>query len=90
MIDPRAAQEVIERLRNHTVTMTSMSALTDRERQVLDLVREGMTNREIAARLSLSEKTVKNYVASLLSKLGMQRRSQAAAYIARRGETPKV
>ncbi len=87
MIDPQAAQEVIERLRNHTVTMTSMSALTDQERRVLDLVGEGMTNRQIAERLSLSEKTVKNYVASLLSKLGMHRRSQAAAYIARRGET---
>ncbi len=87
MIDPHAAQEVIERLRNHTVTMTSMSALTDQERRVLDLVGEGMTNRQIAERLSLSEKTVKNYVASLLSKLGMHRRSQAAAYIARRGET---
>jgi len=89
MIDPRAAQEVIERLRNQTVTMTSMSALTDQERRVLDLVGEGMTNRQIAERLSLSEKTVKNYVASLLSKLGMHRRSQAAAYIARRGETPR-
>ena len=90
MIDPRAALEVIERLRNQTVTMTSMSALTDQERRVLDLVGEGMTNRQIAERLSLSEKTVKNYVASLLSKLGMHRRSQAAAYIARRGETPKL
>jgi DNA-binding NarL/FixJ family response regulator len=69
--------------------MTSMSALTDQERRVLDLVGEGMTNRQIAERLSLSEKTVKNYVASLLSKLGMHRRSQAAAYIARRGETPR-
>jgi two-component system, NarL family, response regulator DevR len=87
MIDPRAAQQVIERLRNQSVTMTSMSALTAQERRVLELVGEGLTNRQIAERLSLSEKTVKNYVASLLSKLGMQRRSQAAAYIARRGES---
>ncbi|HUC58441.1 MAG TPA: response regulator transcription factor [Streptosporangiaceae bacterium] len=83
MIDPRAAQQVIERLRDQSVRMTSMSALTDQERRVLDLIGEGMTNRQIAERLSLSEKTVKNYVASLLSKLGMHRRTQAAAYIAR-------
>ena len=86
IIDPRAAQAVIERLRNQSVTKTSMSTLTGQERRVLDLIGEGLTNRQIAARLSLSESTVKNYVASLLSKLGMQRRSQAAAYVARNGE----
>ena len=67
--------------------MTFISALTDQERRVLDLLGEGLTNRQIAERLSLAEKTVKNYVASLLSKLGMRRRSQAAAYVARRGDT---
>jgi two-component system response regulator DevR len=87
IIDPRAAQTVIERLRDQTVTMTSTSSLTDQERRVLDLVGEGLTNRQIAERLSLSESTVKNYVASLLSKLGLQRRSQAAAYVARLGDT---
>jgi two-component system response regulator DevR len=87
IIDPGAVQAVIERLRDQTVTTTSMSTLTDQERRVLDLVGEGLTNRQIAARLSLSESTVKNYVASLLSKLGMQRRSQAAAYVARHGQT---
>jgi two-component system, NarL family, response regulator DevR len=86
IIDPHAAQAMIERLRNQSVTKTSMSTLTDQERRVLDLIGEGLTNRLIAARLSLSESTVKNYVASLLSKLGMQRRSQAAAYVARHGE----
>ncbi len=85
MIDPHTAQQVIERLRNRTASMASTAALTDQERGVLDLVGEGLTNKQIAERMSLSEKTVKNYVASLLSKLGMHRRSQAAAYVARRG-----
>jgi two-component system response regulator DevR len=88
IIDPRAAQAVIERLRDQTVKITSASSLTDQERRVLDLVGEGLTNRQIAARLSLSESTVKNYVASLLSKLGLQRRAQAAAYVTQLGQTP--
>jgi DNA-binding NarL/FixJ family response regulator len=87
LIDPVAAQQAIERLREQTVSMTFISALTDQERRVLELLGEGLSNRQIAQRLSLAEKTVKNYVASLLSKLGMQRRSQAAAYVARRGQT---
>ena len=87
LIDPVAAQQAIERLREQTVSVTSISALTDQERRVLDLLGDGLTNRQIAERLSLAEKTVKNYVASLLSKLGMRRRSQAAAYVARRGDT---
>jgi two-component system, NarL family, response regulator DevR len=87
LIDPLAAQQAIERLREQTTSMTFISALTDQERRVLDLLGEGLTNRQIAQRMSLAEKTVKNYVASLLSKLGMQRRSQAAVYVARRGAT---
>jgi DNA-binding NarL/FixJ family response regulator len=87
LIDPLAAQQAIERLRQQTVSMTCASTLTDQERRVLDLLGEGLSNRQIAGRLSLAEKTVKNYVASLLSKLGMQRRSQAAAFVARRGDT---
>jgi two-component system response regulator DevR len=90
IIDPRAAQAVIERLRDQTATMSSTSTLTDQERRVLDLVGEGLTNRQIAARLSLSESTVKNYVASMLSKLGLQRRSQAAVYVARHGQTTQT
>jgi two-component system response regulator DevR len=85
LIDPLAAQEAIERLREQTVSLAYTSTLTDQERRVLDLLGEGLSNRQIAERLSLAEKTVKNYVASLLSKLGMQRRSQAAAFVARRG-----
>ena len=53
-----------------------------RESQVLDLIAEGLTNREIGARLGLAEKTVKNYVSGLLAKLGMERRTQAAVYAA--------
>jgi DNA-binding NarL/FixJ family response regulator len=55
-------------------------ALTLRERQVLDLITEGLTNRQIGERLGLAEKTVKNYVSGLLAKLGMERRTQAAVY----------
>lgn len=62
---------------------TSSCGLTEQERKILDLIGEGLTNRVIGERLHLAEKTIKNYVSSLLSKLGMERRSQAAAYVAR-------
>lgn len=62
-----------------------MDALTPQERRVLELVGGGLTNRQIAAEMFLAEKTVKNYVSSLLSKLGFERRTQAAVYIANRG-----
>jgi two-component system, NarL family, response regulator DevR len=58
--------------------------LTRREARILALIAEGFTNRQIAARLELSEKTVKNYVSNVLGKLGLSRRAQAAAYMARR------
>jgi two-component system response regulator DevR len=57
-----------------------LAALTDREREILDLIADGLTNRQIGDRLFLAEKTVKNYVSGLLAKLGMQRRTQAAVY----------
>ncbi|WP_443072100.1 response regulator [Streptomyces sp. WMMC1477] len=60
-----------------------LAGLTDQERRILDLIGEGLTNRAIGDRLHLAEKTVKNYVSALLGKLGMARRSQAAAYVAR-------
>jgi DNA-binding NarL/FixJ family response regulator len=87
VIDLLATQQAIERLREQTVSIRSLAALTNQERRVLDLLGEGLSNRQIGERLSLTEKTVKNYVASLLGKLGMHRRSQAAAYVARRGRT---
>jgi DNA-binding NarL/FixJ family response regulator len=61
-----------------------LAALTERERAVLELMGEGLSNRQIAERLFLAEKTVKNYVTSVLAKLGMERRTQAVAWIARR------
>ncbi|WP_237773274.1 response regulator transcription factor, partial [Streptomyces luteocolor] len=76
---------VLERLRdgNNAKGDDRLANLTDQERKILDLIGEGLTNRVIGERLHLAEKTIKNYVSSLLSKLGMERRSQAAAYVAR-------
>ena len=58
-----------------------MAALSEREREVLELITQGMTNRQIAARLFIGEQTVKNHVSRLLAKMGLQRRSQAAVYL---------
>ena len=63
-----------------------LAGLTDQERRILDLIAEGMTNRQIGEQLFLAEKTVKNYVSNLLAKLGMSRRTEAAAYAARLSE----
>jgi two-component system, NarL family, response regulator DevR len=85
LLDPVTTARVLERIRRGTEP-DQFAALTDRERRVLELLGEGMTNREIAQRLFLAEKTVKNYVTSVLAKLGMQRRTQAVALIARQGK----
>ncbi len=85
-LDAHAAQRVIARLRDQMTLVDPLSALTRQEKIVLDLVGEGLTNRQIAERMSLAEKTAKNYVSSLLTKLGMQRRAQAAAFAARLAE----
>ncbi len=82
-LDAHAAQRVMARLRERMSSIDPLSALTDQEKKVLDLVGEGLTNRQIAERMVLAEKTAKNYVSSLLAKLGMQRRAQAAAFAAR-------
>lgn len=85
LLDPVATARVLERLRNGgTGQNDELARLTGQERKILDLIGEGLTNRQIGERLHLAEKTIKNYVSSLLSKLGMERRSQAAAYVARR------
>jgi len=84
LLDPVSTARVLDKMR-HPPT-DELTALTDRERDVLELIGQGMSNREIAERLFLAEKTVKNYVTSVLAKLGMQRRTQAAAWIARRGK----
>lgn len=86
LLDPVATARVMERLRdggNPARGDERLANLTEQERRILDLIGEGLTNREIGDRLHLAEKTIKNYVSGLLSKLGMQRRSQAAAYVAR-------
>lgn len=84
LLDPVATARVLERLRDGgRKGDDKLAGLTDQERKILDLIGEGLTNRVIGERLHLAEKTIKNYVSSLLSKLGMERRSQAAAYVAR-------
>ena len=87
-LDAHAAQRVMGRLRERMASVDPLSALTEQEKKVLDLVGEGLTNRQIAERMFLAEKTAKNYVSSLLTKLGMQRRAQAAAFSARLAERP--
>jgi DNA-binding NarL/FixJ family response regulator len=77
LLDPRAAAAVMERMRAPKAA-DPLAALTDQERRILDLIGEGLTNREIGERMFLAEKTVKNYVSNLLSKLGLQRRTQVA------------
>ncbi|MGW1211643.1 response regulator [Streptomyces sp. NPDC002499] len=85
LLDPVATARVLERLRDGGTARGDerLANLTVQERRILDLIGEGLTNRQIGEQLHLAEKTIKNYVSSLLSKLGMQRRSQAAAYVAR-------
>jgi two-component system response regulator DevR len=79
LLDPAVTERLFARLRR-TPTDARYESLTEREREVLDLIAAGLTNREIAERLFLAEKTVKNYVSGLLAKLGMRSRTQAAVY----------
>lgn len=88
LLDPVTTARMLDRMRNPG-DRDGMATLTDREREVLELIGLGMSNREIAERLFLAEKTVKNHVTSLLAKLGMQRRTQAAAWVARRSGGPR-
>ncbi|MFI7674879.1 response regulator [Actinophytocola sp. NPDC049390] len=83
LLDPVTTARVLDRMRREAAA-DELSALTERERAVLELMGEGLSNREIAERLFLAEKTVKNYVTSVLAKLGMERRTQAVAWFARR------
>lgn len=78
LIDPTLTARVLERVRNGPATPPELAALTDQERILLGHIAEGMTNRQIAEEMFLAEKTVKNYVSSILSKLGLERRTQAA------------
>jgi DNA-binding NarL/FixJ family response regulator len=83
LLDPQVTARVLERLRRGPEEDERIARLTDQERRILDLLSDGMTNRQIAAQLVLAEKTVKNYVSNLLMKMGMQRRTEAAVYAAR-------
>lgn len=83
LLDPVTTARVLERVRREAAT-DELSSLTERERAVLELMGDGLSNRQIAERLFLAEKTVKNYVTSVLAKLGMERRTQAVAWFARR------
>jgi two-component system response regulator DevR len=86
LLDAKATQRVLERMRRGDEDEGRLAELTDRERTIFDLIGEGMTNRQIANDVHLAEKTVKNYVSNILMKMGMQRRTQAAAYAARLDE----
>jgi two-component system, NarL family, response regulator DevR len=86
ILDPQAARQIMARLRQQSLSLDPMAALTEQEKRVLELISEGLTNRQIAQRMFLAEKTVKNYVSSLLTKLGMQRRTQAAAFAVRHAD----
>jgi len=83
MLDPEAASRVLARMRDQARRADPLSGLTGQERRILELIGEGLTNRQIGDRMYLAEKTVKNYVSALFAKLGMERRTQAAAYAAR-------
>jgi DNA-binding NarL/FixJ family response regulator len=83
LLDPKATQRVLDRIRRGDEDDQKLAVLTERERTIFDLIGEGLTNRQIAERVHLAEKTVKNYVSNILMKMGMERRTQAAAYAAR-------
>jgi len=84
LIDPALIVKVMQSAQQIPESNDQLASLTEREREVLDLIAEGLTNRQIGERMFLSDKTVKNYVSSLLNKLGMQRRTQAAVFVAER------
>ena len=77
---------MLERIRSGVVEDERLSQLTEQETKIFELIGEGLTNRQIAERVHLAEKTVKNYVSNLLMKLGMERRTEAAAFAARLDE----
>lgn len=82
LLDAKTTEALMKRIRQGKDSGGALAGLTDQERAVFDLVGEGLTNRQIATRLFLAEKTVKNYVSHILAKLGMQRRTQAAVLAA--------
>jgi DNA-binding NarL/FixJ family response regulator len=83
LLDPDLTARAVERFRAAPEEDNRVAGLTDQERKILDLIAEGLTNRQIAERIFLAEKTVKNYVSNMLAKLGMERRTEAAVFAAR-------
>ena len=83
LLDPAVTQRVLERIRHGVEQPAELRSLTEQERRILEYVAEGLTNREIAGKMFLAEKTVKNYVSSVLAKLGLERRTQAAVLATR-------
>ena len=86
MLDPAMTAQVLDRIRNGPGADDELDVLTPQERRILDLVGQGLTNREVARRMTLSEKTVKNYVSSMLGKLGLASRTQAAVFVAKHSD----
>jgi DNA-binding NarL/FixJ family response regulator len=84
VIDPAATAKLFNQIRGDSVGDPVFSQLSEREVRILELIADGLTNREIADRVFLAEKTVKNYISRLLAKLGLRNRNEAAAYMARR------
>ena len=82
LLDPSVTSTVLERVRRGNKEDDTLAQLTDQERRILELIADGLTNKEIGNEVSLSDKTVKNYVSNILGKLEVSRRSQAAAYMA--------
>jgi DNA-binding NarL/FixJ family response regulator len=80
LIAPEMAAQVMQRMRTQATKKDPLEGLTDQEKRILELIGEGLTNRQIGERMFLAEKTVKNYVSALLAKLGMERRTQAAVF----------
>lgn len=89
LLDPESTARMLDRLRERVSHADPLSALSDQERRILELIGEGLTNRQIGERMYLAEKTVKNYVSNLLAKLDMNRRTQAAALAAQLKSQPK-
>src|SRR3954468_304788 len=86
LLDPAMTARVVGRLRNGVTEDPRMAGLSNQEQRILGLLAEGKTNRQIAADMFLAEKTVKNYVSNLLTKMGMSHRTEAAVYAARQSE----
>ena len=83
LLDPAVTARVLQRIRKAEPEDPALAQLTEQERRILSCIAEGLTNRQIGERLFLAEKTVKNYVSSLLAKLGLERRTQAAVFATR-------